>query len=299
MPGKYATPDVRKNMTNRLKAMEECERNPTAWGKIQDKGAFQQEKARIEKVVAETTPPEVSPEVREKLVRRLGQLEDALVKGREGVVPPMTSRYEEEKCPAGVIGRGIIHDKFWKTHTLDEDGNVKAVDNKKGGRGAKFEWKDLRRIVYKSYEDDDPDIANLEILRPDGRQAPLADQSLPVTYGFTTRAKQNYDQAFPDHDPTPVEAKIAAATEQSAEDLRRARNRVTESSRRGRRAGPQCQAIRKNGERCDGVCLPGKDHCWIRGHMKQVEELKRIEGERILAAKAELDAARAGEAQST
>ena len=221
MPGRYSNYKVRENLSVRHESMVNMEKDPATFSKIKDKPAFLEQKERIGKQLETITPPDVTPETKSTLSRRLAMLEEAMVNGREGVVPPMTTQYQEEKVPAGAIGQGIVHDRFWKKHTLDENGKIVPVAH--GGRGAKFEWKDLRRIVYKDLETDDPDVANLEMIRPAGRAAPLADVRLPQTFGLTPQARANYDQSFPDHQPTAVEKKLEGEGKQGKERMRNGR----------------------------------------------------------------------------
>ena len=265
MPAKYGSVKQRENLSREVNAMDRAQKDPVSWSKIKDKPAFIERLDRTRKQLEILTPPTVDAPLKDKLRKRLSTLEEALVNGREGLVPPMPTVEQEQKVPAGTVGQGIIHDKFWKRHTLDEEGNIAPVPQ--GGRGAKFEWKDLRRIVYKDIEVDDPDVANLERIRPTGRTSPLADQVLPLTYGFSRAAKEKYDEAFPDHEPTVVEQKLSETAPKRRQPPK------TRKPRKPLAPGvPQCEAIQRDGTRCQCAARPNKKYCFSKFHEKQILE---------------------------
>lgn len=264
MAGRYQTPSVRKNLSNKLRSMEECEKNPIAYAKIQDKMQFAEDKNKIQKQVLAVTPPDATPEMKDTLNRRIDVLKEAWIEGKPGVVPAWPTRLEEEKVPAGIIGQGIKHDQFWKRHTLDQTGAIIDVNPQSGERGLQSELKDLLRVVHKEDEDYDPDIANLERFRKAGNMVPLADTRLPQSYALSTQAKENYDKVFPDHTPTPVEAKIRASKIVKKGRKERAPRVIAPGT-------PMCQAVRTDGAPCDQPAMTGTKHCFSRYHRAQIE----------------------------
>lgn len=273
MAGRYQTPHVRKNFQRKLQSMEECERNPVAYAKIQDKMQFAQDKSAIQKQLDATTPPDVTPEVKQQLRGRVERLKNAWVDGKPGLVPAWPTRIEEEKVPAGIIGQGIKHDQFWKRHNLSDTGEIIEVNPQAGERGLQAELKDLLRVVHKEDEDYDPDIANLERFRKPGGLPALADTHLPQTYGLSPQAKANYDDAFPDHAPTAVEQILAGSSAVPVAPSRIVKKRGPKP-RQARvipEGTPMCQVIRTDGSPCRQPAMPGKQYCYSFHHKRQIE----------------------------
>jgi hypothetical protein len=259
MPSKYAPLAVRQQLENRLATMNECEKTKDAYDRIQDKHAFAEDKARTKKTLNEITPPDLSAEQRPKVASRLDMLRDALVNGNS-TVPPMPTRSHMHDSPAGAVGQHLKWESYWKTHNLDASGKVVKVDPSKGERGAVWEMKDGLRTFNKDSEANDPDVANLETIRPDPRNpaVPLADVK-HRSYGLSLEAKSKYDEVFPDHEPTHVEAKL----EPKPEPRRKRAARVIAPGT------PLCQAKRPDGTQCTQPALDGKSYCFSRHHAAQ------------------------------
>lgn len=264
MPTRYTSASVRQNLARRVSAMEECERTPHAYAKIQDKVEFQRDKEATKKTLETATPPDTTAEQRVKIKRKIALLEHAIREGKEGVVPPMPSHYQMEKVPAGTVGQLTAHDQFWKTHTLDDDGRVVTVNNKgkNAQRGGLFELKDLYRVLRKDEEGMDPDIANLERIRPSGHTAPLADMRLPKTFALSPQAKENFDEVFSNVQP-------------AFEDPTAKVQRLPKRKRTPRAPAPdesRCQAVSKKGTRCPNAVVPGCIYCFSAAHKLQLGE---------------------------
>lgn len=208
MSTRYATKVVRDNLARNVNDMESTIANPVAWDHVQKKGEFKQNLDKSKRRLGEITPPDVKSDERPAIESRLKLIEDAIVKGAK-----MPSYREMWENNAGDTGKHISWEKTCKKHTVDPGGNLVPVDPRQGQRGLIDEWKDLRRTLHKEREEDDPDVANVEILRPRMSALPLADQKSPRSYGLSYAAKMNYDQVFADRDPTPVEAVIMAGKE--------------------------------------------------------------------------------------
>ena len=212
MPARYASISTRENISKVVGEMEECQKNPMAYAKIQDKAAFTKRLDTSRQQLETITPPDTTGAEKDKIVKRLGLLKDAFVKGN-GTAPRALSVAELWKCPAGAPGSAIQHEQYWKTHNLDPNGDPVRVDPRKGQLNGIGEMKDLCRMLGKDAERDDPDVANLDVFRPSDSNIPLMDHRLPRSYGLSSQAKERFDETFPDREMTAVEKKIAAAAE--------------------------------------------------------------------------------------
>jgi hypothetical protein len=142
------------------------------------------EKDRLQAI----TPPDAeTPEEKESLIHHATRLEHAMVKGDPlHGVPPMLTRQQMDEAGAGDVGTELHWQKHWKTHTLDRDGNMVRVAPEQ--RGAISEWKDARSCLFKKEEEYDPEIASIEMMRPDEKlegarrgvfSNPLSNKSWP------------------------------------------------------------------------------------------------------------------------
>jgi hypothetical protein len=104
-----------------------------------DRGEVTRRIKRLEETLATQSPPVLSGAEKDKLVRRSHQLE-------EKILPGMLSQEEMRKNPAGSVGKFMRHEKAVKSHIL--------------------EWKNIQLMLEP--ESNDPDIANIERLRPSG-----------------------------------------------------------------------------------------------------------------------------------
>jgi hypothetical protein len=270
---KYANVAVRNDIKRKLEDAESTKHNPVAWDGVRDKNEFLQQEAALKSQIKEITPPEVKSEDRDNVGNRLKQLEKVIVAGSSSLrIPPMPSNAKMQRAPAGSVGQHMDWEKTWKTHTVDTNGNLVKIDPKKGGRGAIDEWKDLRRSYHKDREESDPDIANIETIRPTDERIPLHDERLPRSYGLSSLAKDNYDTVFDDHPLTPVEAKLAELTAQipiSQADI----TPVPKKKRKARTINPlarRCEATLPSGEQCKQPALADKPHCFSRFHRDQL-----------------------------
>lgn len=203
MPARYATKHVRNGLTRNVADMESTMANPVAWDQVQKKHEFTQRLKKTKDQLQKVTPPDVTSKEANALAARAKLVEEAIIKGAK-----MPSYREMWENHAGDTGKHISWEKTIKKHTVDPKGNLVPVDTRAGERSLIDEWKDLRRTLHKDAEEDDPDIANVEILRPRNAPIPLADTKSPRSYGLTPQARENYDTAFPDHVPTVVEKKL-------------------------------------------------------------------------------------------
>jgi hypothetical protein len=193
--------------------MEEIKSNNYVYSQIPKKEEFEKNYAKRKAVLDSVTPPTATDLEKKTISARAEALASAMVHGDPQYVPPMPEEDQMQRPRAGSVDQHMRWESFWKKHTLAEDNKtIERVDPKKGGRGAVWEWKDLRRIVYKDVEEEMPNAANVEMIRPAGGQTPLHETHLPVSYGFSPIVKKHYDEVFPDHVKTDVEKKLEADT---------------------------------------------------------------------------------------
>lgn len=134
---------------------------------IQNKGVVRARLRNIDNTLAKYTPPDVTPEKRDKIDKRRQQLEEEIVVG-------MPSSAEMRRNPPGAVSRHMAWEKKNKRKIL--------------------EWKNLKLILEKG--DPNPDLADIEQLRPttsylnmQGAQIPGKVMSFP-----SEQFKENYDE---------------------------------------------------------------------------------------------------------
>lgn len=274
MPGRYVSINTREKLQRPVDEMTEIKQNAYVHSQIPKKDEFEKNYVKRKDILDAVTPPDTTEGEKDKLKKRVAQLTEALVNGSERYVPPMPNEVQMQKAPVGAVDQHMRWESFWKKHTIDANGNVVRVD--KGARGAIWEWKDLRRVLYKGYEAEAPNCANIEMIRPTSSGVPLADTHLPVSYGFSPTAKVHYDEVFPDHEPTPVEKKVGRSeVEQLGKIVDALEKRATEKKKRKRDlseyTGPRCKAIRRDGTPCNLPAVEGKDYCFSKFHRIQLE----------------------------
>src|SRR5690606_11469557 len=77
----------------------------------------------------------------------------------------MNSIREQEETPVGAVGAELRWNNFIQQWTIDPvTKQIRRVS--KDEQGAIFEWKDIQRRLFKDREEEYPDIANVELLRP-------------------------------------------------------------------------------------------------------------------------------------
>ena len=282
MPGRYVSINTREKLQRPVDEMTEIKQNAYVYSQIPKKDDFEKNYKTRKTVLDTVTPPDTTEGEKDKLKKRVGQLTEALVHGNERYVPPMPSEVQMQKAPVGAVDQHMRWESFWKRHTIDQKGDVVRVD--KGGRGAIYEWKDLRRILYKGNETEAPNCANIEMIRPASTWVPLADTKLPVSYGLSPVAKSHYDEVFPDHEPTPVEKKLnESEVEKLGKIVDALEKRATEKKKRKRDlseyTGPRCKAVRRDGTPCSLPAVEGKDYCFSKFHRIQLEAKAKQESE--------------------
>jgi hypothetical protein len=145
---------------------------------VQDRGALNLTVGKIDRQLEEQAPPELTGEDRDRLTRENSEIEARLI-------PLMPSDTEMRRNPPGVIGRHKRFDKASKDRTHFPEGDI-------------FRWKDNRLALHKG--DDDPDVANFELMRPLDNMGPMAGAQIPGQQFFGTSPSpaylEGYDRTF-------------------------------------------------------------------------------------------------------
>ncbi len=137
--------------------------------KVQDKGVVRGKLHRMQKALQEQSAPELTPIMKDKAVARGRELEEKIAEG-------MPSSEEMRKNPPGAVGKHMRWEKKNKAGIM--------------------EWKNVQVALNRG--SDDPDLANVERLRPatsslnmHGAQIPGKEFNIP-----STQYMDNYDAVF-------------------------------------------------------------------------------------------------------
>jgi len=229
---------------------------------IGNKAKLQNELKLRQEKLDRITPPDLKGDEVIKLKRRHDALRDAMVEGKPGMVPAMPSRREMEQAPSGAVDKHLNFEMFWKRHNLDADGHIKPVNTRAGQQNLLHELKDAMRTLGKAQEEWSPNVANLDMFRPEVANVSLADSILPRSYGGTSpQYKANYDTAFPTHPPTPVERKLRASSKNP------------------------CAGTKSNGLPCKASAKKGTPFCVF--HLDKYEKFEPVLDAPILASPTE------------
>ena len=123
---------------------------------------------RLTKQLADQSPPEMAGRVKDAISKEIQAIEERVTAG-------MPTQEEMRKNPAGMVGR---HMRWEKTHKRDI-----------------LRWKNLQ--IMREPENDDPDLANFERLRPSGVMDRLrTDAQISGAMNFRSVPQENWDQVF-------------------------------------------------------------------------------------------------------
>ena len=162
---------------------------------VQDRGNLTAHIGRIDRQLEEQAPPDLTGEQRDQAVKENREIEARLV-------PLMPSDAEMRRNPPGVVGRHKKYDKASKSKKYFKEGDI-------------FRWKDNRLALHKG--DDDPDVANFELMRPldnmgsmEGAQIPgqryhgtNPSEAFKAGHDRTFRTNGNGGESMIDLDPAP------------------------------------------------------------------------------------------------
>ena len=137
---------------------------------IREKGKVRQMIGRVKSDLESQTPPDLQGPKLDAAVKRAKELEGEIVVG-------MPSFEEMRRCPPGTLGQ----------HSSWEMANKQKI----------ILWKNLMRTIH--HGDSNPDLANVERLRPRVNQRNLDGAVVPVqtSYHFPSKQYQeNYEEIF-------------------------------------------------------------------------------------------------------
>ncbi len=249
MATKYGTAREIADTKKELDALRSIESDPYRFGSIQDKSEFRKRKTALERRVAAITPPPVSSDVERRiLMDRRDKLEE-FVKNQSSagmtVKPAMPSKHDMWENPSGAVGRHRSWEDKIKNWTLDTKGNmVKA----KAGYGAHSELKDIySRLTPMEEQMMDPDSRSLENLRSQSAsgQSLIDRRSMNFAQGAAVTQEQ-WDEAFGEEEKPKRKERRPALPEE------------------------QCNEMKKDGTKCTGRKVPGKEYCL--GHSRKHSE---------------------------
>ena len=275
MPTQLTGINSRQTLQDQITSVDKMLSNPVTAQAVKRKDKileqYKRDKQRLEKI----TPREPENDVERKaLVDRAQALEQAMVNGiPERGIDSMPTRIEMWENPAGSVGKHTRWEKFWKQNTLAADN--RTIVRAEKGYGGVFQWKDYRRRIFKEREQDDPDVSNIEMFRPDVvNKHTLRDYQKRTYAPGQFMSYEAYDQAT-GHVPTGPELKMRSAIEEARppapEDIylpQRERRQVTpEQVEQEYLARPdavlgRCQAINKGSRvQCFNRAKPGSNYC--------------------------------------
>jgi len=182
--GTYISHREVQEWTAEIETMEGTLADPKA--RLEDRGELIQQLRRAKHALETESPPDTTPAQRDAVAREEKEL-------RAKISGQMCSSEEMRKAPAGAIGKHFKEREMIPAH---------------------LRWKNLRRILYKG--DPNPDISNIELLRPKTSTINMDNAVIPGKQFFippdTQQYKDNYDQTFGNGEADVAE--VAALREQ-------------------------------------------------------------------------------------
>jgi hypothetical protein len=244
MPTKFGNASEIEGYKQTVDQIDTIQSNPYLISQISDQREMKQRKQNAQALLDKRKAPEPKDGSERDAIRsRQSLLEAFITKDCDEIKKPaMPSKHEMEETPVGAVGKHMLWEQKLKNYTLDPQGNPIPA---KEGYGAIFEWKDNQRRLRGEDEEMDRDIANVEQLRPQNADKSSFADYRKIIFGTDPAYRAGYSKAFPDHEPTPVEAKIIAAK-------------------------PRCGKPKANGEACNNF-LPCRHHPIAEGVLEQTE----------------------------
>ena len=273
MPAEYLPLAARTEIQAQVDQLQAAKDSPIAYAKIADKDKFNKrlsgEKARLESL----TPPDTTGEEKDKIRARISMLQAAMISGN-GKVSAMNTQMDQEKAPAGAVGRLNDWDQYWKHHTLDPNGNPIPVDPRIPGspKAGVWEIKDLMRTLNKEREEYDPEVGSIEMFRPkQERGGPSLIDHDKLSYQAMPRrlTYEEYMALFPDYQPPPHAAFLYKGGPEPMTGKSEDAPPVPATAE-----GPgkylTCQANTKKGRKCNRPSVNrNKPWCVAAGHKDQ------------------------------
>mgnify|MGYP001575726247 CR=1 FL=1 len=210
MATKYLSYKEREVIKDSIKGVERALANPDTAQAIRRKDRMMRTYQNEKKVLETKSPPPIADETdRHQVAEQLARGEQAMIAGNPTLgVDPMPTRHQMWETPAGAIGQNTNWQQYWKSHFVDNDGTVRKSND---GYGEIFRWKDRRARFFAEREADDPDVRNIEIIRPDKRD----NSSLPDyrSRSWAPGGNMSHEEwnLATGHQPTALEAAVVAA----------------------------------------------------------------------------------------
>lgn len=238
MATKYATANELEGHKAALAQIERVESEPGLNALIQDRPAHNKRKAAAKKIIDTLQAPAPKDDAERESLRLRQNLLESFIKLDCGEInkPAMPSQHDMWNPAPSTVGKHRMWEQAIKNFSLDPNGNPVKAQN---GYGVFSEWKDNQRRLRGEEEEMDPDIANIELLRPQNYDSASAIDYRKIVTAGSPLFKAKYDEVFTDHVPTPVEAKIAQVKKEKV----------------------ICGFVKSNGYKCASTPLPGKNHC--------------------------------------
>jgi hypothetical protein len=146
----YLRPEQVREMKDEATSIDETLANPVTRALIDDPGEMVRTRQRLEKQIETQSPPKLSPEDRDAAARELGEVTDRI---REG----MPTAEEMRKMPPGAIGKH----RSWESRHKDDVLRYKRLQ------------------IMLNPESTDPDLCNIEKLRPRSNTLNLDNALIP------------------------------------------------------------------------------------------------------------------------
>lgn len=240
MSVKYGTLRQIEDAEAKLANLEKTEGNPYLWGSIDDKSVFNKEKRRTLDTLKALKPPPVTSEAERKSLEARSALLASYIVGEcpENRKPAMQSKQEMWGIPSGSRGAFLTWNDRIQNWNLTPDGT--PIRNK---YGAVDEWKDInRRLADPEMQRLDPDVCNIERLRPQKREHSEAARYKRTAY-----------------------AQGAGITQEQWDATIGPKEKVEKKT---------CAGIRKNGERCSSTKVKTGDYC--AAHRDQATQPEQV-----------------------
>lgn len=177
-PPNYLRPAQVDELTEQIDTIESQLRS----GTLQEPDVARKRLRKARATLARDAPPEVNASQRDQLAREIQELE-------EQIVPHLLSRDEMMRNPQGALGRYLRG---------EASPRVKRMI---------LSWKAKRLALHRG--DPDPDVANIERLRPEGAHLPMEGAQIPrrTFYSFPSAQYQaGHDRIFGSEENPVVEA---------------------------------------------------------------------------------------------
>jgi hypothetical protein len=232
-----------------IKDMEKSLGDPGA--QFGDRGTAVKQLKQLKHDLEVGEPPDTTPAQRDALAREAARLTEIVKEG-------MCSFEEMRKRPPGAVGKHRKHNK-----TMPEQ----------------IRLKNILRILHKG--DDDPDVSNLEKLRPRTSTLNMDNAFIPGKDYFpspnTSAYREGYDRTFGPKDQAPADPGEIAALKQQLARLEKLVS--AKAAAEPQQAKPESEKPFAASAACGREFRAGAQHradFAVRGHQKGCDECKAV-----------------------